>query len=115
MFEPRGSFLIFAVPVFVVTMILEVAFTRAKLYRLNDTISSLSAGVMSMLVANLMHAVMLTQYIAVRSLLESLGLVVNLPLNSTWTFVLLLVCVDLAYYWAHRYRKAVFFFFPSFR
>ena len=106
----RGSFLASIVPVFVILMILEVIWTKARMYRLNDTISSLSAGIMSMLIANLfMNSVVLAQYNLLRTFLEERGLVIHIPLSSFWTWLLLLLAVDFAYYRAHRWRRFCFF------
>jgi alkylglycerol monooxygenase len=102
MVDPRGSFLTLAVPFYVVAVIIEVVWTKGRRYRLNDTISSLSAGVMSMLIGNLLQSLVLLHYVALRTFLEEKGLVLPVPYNTTTMCIAMLLAIDFAYYWAHR-------------
>jgi hypothetical protein len=83
MVDPAGSFLDVIVPGYVACMLLELVLSRGKAYRLNDSISSLSAGVMSMLVASFLKSIASALYISLRQWVESAGLVImTWPYNS---------------------------------
>ena len=75
MVDPQGSFVDIIVPGYVACMVLELVLSRGKNYRLNDTMSSLSAGVVSMLVANFLKSVATLCYVSLRGWVESAGLV----------------------------------------
>ncbi len=88
MVDPRGSFVDLVVPGYVFCMLLELVLSRGKAYRLNDTISSLSAGVVSMLVANFLKSVASLCYISLRAWVERAGLVLMTWPYDSWPAML---------------------------
>jgi hypothetical protein len=88
MVDPRGSFLDLIVPGYVGCMFLELVLSRGKAYRMNDTISSLSAGVVSILVANFLKSWASLCYITLREWVESAGLVIMTWPYDSWPAML---------------------------
>ncbi len=93
MVDPRGSFVAVLVPGYVACMLLELALSRGKHYRLNDTISSLSCGVYSMLVANMLTSWYVWVYSLARSLFEDWGVVLPWRYDSWPAFFVRLPAV----------------------
>lgn len=92
---------LYAVPVFVLAMLVELAygvFRGRNTYRLNDSVSSLFLGVLSQarrlvtLGAGGYVYYLVTQYFSL-PLMDS---------GSVWTWVLAFVLYDFCYYWLHR-------------
>ena len=92
---------VYAVPFFILAMLLELAYGLSRgrnTYRLNDSVSSLSLGVLSQARRFVTLGVggyvyyLVTQYL-------------SLPLMDAshwWTWVLAMVLYDFCYYWLHR-------------
>ncbi|XP_053119295.1 alkylglycerol monooxygenase [Hemicordylus capensis] len=91
-----------ATPLFITLIFLEFvvnwAQKRHSPARVNDSITCLSAGVLSRLPDALSRSVELTTYIYVW---ESYRLL-ELPWDSPWTWYLTFLGVDFGYYWFHR-------------
>ena len=93
--------IIYAVPVFLAMMALEFAVERHRgqpVYRMADTISSLSLGIMSQLVAVFSKGLALGLYV----LVWQHAAVWALPVDSAWVWVGALLAYDFFYYWLHR-------------
>ncbi|PLW68672.1 sterol desaturase family protein [Pseudohalioglobus lutimaris] len=92
---------VYAVPVFVVAMLMELAYgiyRGRNTYRLNDSVSSLFLGVLSQARRLVTLGVggyvyyLVTQYVSL-SQMDS---------GKAWTWVLAFVLYDFCYYWLHR-------------
>lgn len=93
--------IIYAVPVFLAMMALEFAIDRrrgAGVYRAADTVSSLSLGILSQLVAVFSKAAAIGVYTVV----WQHGAIWPLPADSPWVWVGALLAYDFCYYWLHR-------------
>ena len=93
--------IIYAVPVFLAMMALEFAVERHRgqpVYRMADTISSLSLGIMSQLVAVFSKGLALGLYV----LVWQHAAVWAMPVDSAWVWVGALLAYDFFYYWLHR-------------
>lgn len=73
------------------------------IYRINDGITSSSAGLLSRLPLMLVKSVHLATYKWVHNNFQLL----ELPWNSPWTWFLTFLLVDLGYYWFHRMAHEV--------
>ncbi len=112
--------IVFATPVFLLMIALEYFWGRAKQrqgapadsFRLNDTLNSVSLGMMSQLVGVLAKVLQVGLYTAVFSSVTLTG--GNAAVTQFWSawygVVLALVFYDLCYYWLHRagHEVAVF-------
>jgi len=90
-----------AVPYFFLFIFLEVvvrALQHKPLPRINDTINSLSAGIIMTLLRLCTGAV---EFITYSWVYETLRLI-ELPWDSAWTWSLTFLGVDFFYYWFHR-------------
>ncbi|KAJ8354509.1 hypothetical protein SKAU_G00220760 [Synaphobranchus kaupii] len=92
-----------ATPIFIGMLILELVLGCAKtgnlVIRINDGVTSVSAGLLSRLPLLFVRSLELSSYIYIwnnHRLLE-------LPWDSAWTWWLAFLGVDLAYYWVHRF------------
>uniref|UniRef100_UPI00398F46CB alkylglycerol monooxygenase n=1 Tax=Pristiophorus japonicus TaxID=55135 RepID=UPI00398F46CB len=96
-----------ATPYFVGLMIIELVVTWFQkgqiVFRMNDALTSISAGIFSRLPELLGRGIQLTGYIYVW---ENFRLFV-LPWDSPWTWWLTFLGVDFAYYWLHRMSHEV--------
>lgn len=93
--------IILATPVFFLLIFIELAIglrRRRNNYRLNDTINSLSLGVLSQVSGVFMQLLRIGIY---AWLLERIALF-DLPANSVWVWVSGLLLYDFCYYWLHR-------------
>jgi alkylglycerol monooxygenase len=93
--------IIYAVPVFLAMMALEFAVERRRgqpVYQVADTISSLSLGVLSQLVAVFGKGLALGIYV----LVWRHAAVWALPADSVWVWLGALLAYDFCYYWLHR-------------
>jgi alkylglycerol monooxygenase len=92
--------IVLSIPIFFTLIGIELLverFTHKELYRLPDSIANLSCGITSQLSGLFLRifAVGIYQY-----LFEKFAII---ELESTWYYwVILILLVDLAYYWAHR-------------
>ena len=93
--------ILYAVPFFFVLIAVELLADRWRAmhtYRLADTISSLSAGVLSTTTGLLTKGVGLITYALALKYLALL----QLPDNSLWVWLFAFVLYDFCYYWHHR-------------
>jgi alkylglycerol monooxygenase len=111
--------IVFATPVFLALMALEFLWGRAKArrgmgantYRLNDTLNSISLGMMGQLGGILSKALTVGIYTAV---FNSVALYPDTTFWSTWYGVLLaLIFYDFCYYWLHRAGHEVALFWAA--
>uniref|UniRef100_H3B6L5 Alkylglycerol monooxygenase n=2 Tax=Latimeria chalumnae TaxID=7897 RepID=H3B6L5_LATCH len=91
-----------ATPFFIVMLVLEFFIGWVQKgwppVRVNDGITSLSAGVLSRLPHVLIRSIELSAYVYVWNNFR----VFELPWNSPWTWWLTFLGVDFGYYWLHR-------------
>ncbi len=103
--EAYAYVLSFAIPGFVVLIIIEELFGRYKGMRVNrlmDTIASLSSGVTNTLKSILGLGVVIISYAWME---ERIGL---FDIQSTvWLYVLAFVGIDFAQYWSHRFNHHI--------
>ncbi|XP_033856854.1 alkylglycerol monooxygenase-like [Acipenser ruthenus] len=96
-----------ATPLFIGMLVLEFLLSWVKngraAIRVNDGITSLSAGVLSRLPGVLAKSVELSTYIYVWNNYRLL----ELPWDSPWTWWLTFLGVDFGYYWVHRLSHEV--------
>ncbi len=94
--------ILYSIPFFILAMIMELLYARAKklpYYRLNDSLSNLGAGVFQQTLAFIPAALVLAVYPIVH---DHWGLSLFKGRTDPWTFILCLILVDFLYYWAHR-------------
>ncbi|KAK6181312.1 hypothetical protein SNE40_009193 [Patella caerulea] len=97
-----------AFPFFVLFIIIESGisiYKKDKRYRLNDSITSISAGLMSRLPMVVVPSITMATYIWIYNIFN----IITLPWNSAWTWWLCFLGVDLGYYWFHRLAHEVNF------
>ena len=93
----------YAVPVFVLVLILEAVSYRflpddeERGFEVRDTATSLSMGIGSLVVGLPWKAVVVVAYAGLYQLAPW-----HLPVDAWWTWALLFVADDVAYYWFHR-------------
>ncbi|XP_072506917.1 alkylglycerol monooxygenase isoform X2 [Notamacropus eugenii] len=96
-----------ATPFFISLMLLELVLSwilKGKLAgRIDDALTSISAGVLSRLPTLFFRSIELSTYIYVWENYR----VFNLPWDSPWTWYLTFLGVDLGYYWFHRMAHEV--------
>ncbi len=105
------TIILYAIPGFFFLIALELLFEKLRntqYYRVNDAISSLSAGVLSRMVGVFKNLVPFTLYIIAY---ENLALF-SLP-DTMWVWVAAFVFYDLLYYWNHRFGHEVSLFWAS--
>ena len=106
--------IVLAIPVFLLLIGAELALSVARgkrVYRLNDTLSSMSLGVLSQLSGLFTAALYIGIYSAVY---DAVALVPNPAFWSTWYGALLaLVFYDFCYYWLHRAGHEVAIFWAA--
>ena len=98
-----------AVPVFFISIAIEVVIAvikKRKVYRFNDTVSDLSAGMMQELVGVFTKILLFGVYVIVFEAVHRpsgapQGAVYGLPVNIV-TGIAVFFIVDLIYYWFHR-------------
>lgn len=103
--DAYANALLYAIPGFMVLMLIEIAYGRYvknQKYRLFDTLSSLSSGVTNVLKDSLGLALVLVSYPFLASRLA----VVEVS-NSWLTWVIAFVVIDFAGYWNHRLSHRV--------
>lgn len=114
-----SKIIVFATPVFFLLIALEFAWSRrpsarvpgSRAYRLNDTISSLSLGVLSQVAGVLSKVLTVGIYAAV---FHAVALYPDQAFWSTWYGVVLaLVFYDFCYYWLHRAGHTVALFWAA--
>jgi alkylglycerol monooxygenase len=100
-----------AIPFFFLAMGLEIWIDRYKqtrLYRLNDSITNLSAGTSQQVVGIFLKVLTLGVYEAVQANFA----LFQIP-HEWWSWVLAFVLYDLCYYWAHRMSHEVNLFWSG--
>jgi len=106
-----ASALLYAIPAFVVLVLIEIAyghFVKEQKYRFFDTLSSLSSGVTNVLKDSLGLALVLISY---PFLVSQLALTQT---PSGWpTWVIAFIAIDFAGYWNHRLSHHVNLFWNS--
>lgn len=103
---------IYIVPVFFVLITIEYCIARARglsLYRLQDTVTSVNAGLVSQFV-NVMGGVFSVYMYSLMQ--ENLGLF-SWDEHKLWVWVVALVLYDFCYYWVHRAGHEVNLFWAS--
>jgi alkylglycerol monooxygenase len=102
------------VPIFFISIAIEVVASlimKRKVYRFNDSISDLSAGMMQELVGVFTKVLALGVYVMVFEAIHrpagaAVGQAYGLPVN-VWTWIAVFLLVDIAYYWFHRHSHNV--------
>lgn len=101
------SLVTLAIPFFLVSVLVELALDRWRnwgLYRLNDAIGSLGAGIMSRISGLVRSGVGLLIYLPAYELLtpyyQAVGF--NWTAANPWHLLLAVVAYDFCYYWKHR-------------
>jgi sterol desaturase/sphingolipid hydroxylase (fatty acid hydroxylase superfamily) len=104
--DPMQNPVTYAVPFFVLSILIEIAALKwldhddsATGYSFKDARASLSMGVGSLLFLTLFKVGTFFAYSAVHTYLAPW----HLPTNTWWFWVLLIVGLDLSYYWNHRF------------
>ncbi len=91
-----------AVPLFFLAIALELALLRragvARGYRLHDALANLGCGVGQQASLLVLHGAFAWAYLEAYARLGAY----DVPATSPWTWAVVLVAVDLAYYWFHR-------------
>lgn len=96
------NYVTYAIPVFVLMMAMEFLWGRysgRQTYRLNDTINSLSMGLLSRVVDLLRLGF---AGVVLSGLVSVLG-VTPIATDSAWVWVIAFVAYDCCYYWKHRF------------
>ena len=95
------NIILYAIPFFFLLIIIELIMEKTKgtdYYRVNDSINSLTAGVLSRMTAIIKQLFPLTIYVVAY---EQLALFELEP--SWWAWVIAFVLYDFCYYWNHRF------------
>lgn len=93
--------IVFAIPVFLVTILIEAWIARRRrlaVYDTADALTSLHLGVFSQVTGLLVRLVAFGIYVAVYERYRA----TTLPADSVWVWVGALVAYDFCYYWLHR-------------
>ena len=94
---------VYAIPVFMLLIGIEVIATvirKKDFYRLNDSINSLSAGMIYVTSAQLIN-------FGIYTFVFHHFAVFNLDTNALWVWVVAFVLKDFFYYWFHRYSHEI--------
>ncbi|KAG0418763.1 hypothetical protein HPB47_004599, partial [Ixodes persulcatus] len=96
------DYIVQAVPLFVVFVILELAFnllhSKRDRFQIDDGLTSVSQGMLQELSRIFSEGAVLASYVYVYNNYR----IVTLPWNSVFTWFFALLAVDFAYYWVHR-------------
>ncbi|XP_016123545.1 alkylglycerol monooxygenase-like [Sinocyclocheilus grahami] len=102
-----------ATPYFIGLILLEIVLgwlkTDGPRIKINDFITSLSAGMMSRLPQLMMRSLELSAYIYVWNNFH----ILELPWDSAWTRWLAFLGVDMGYYWFHRFAHELNFLWAA--
>ncbi|XP_033099679.1 alkylglycerol monooxygenase-like [Anneissia japonica] len=99
--EEVPDYIVESLPYFTISVILEaviIGIRDKKWLRVNDTVSSISAGLLMTAVKTLFKSLEILAYIWVYENYR----IFELPWNSAWTWVICMLTFDFAYYWFHR-------------
>lgn len=106
--EAYANALLYAIPFFFILVLVEIAygyFVKNQTHTVNDTISSISSGLTSIIKDSLGLAVILISY---PFLLKNLAI---FTISETWyAYVLAFIAIDFASYWNHRLSHKINFF-----
>ncbi len=105
------NIILYAIPVFFLLIGVELLAEKLRgsnYYRVNDAITSLSAGVLSRMFDLVKNLIPFTLYIL---FYENLALF-TLP-DSVWVWIFAFVAYDFCYYWNHRFGHEVSIFWAS--
>ena len=103
--------LLWAIPVFFVTMLVEWRLTlgaEVQGYRLKDTAACLSMGLGNLAVMGSVKALTLGMFVWLYEFR-----LFEIPTDTWWAWGLLLVSEDFCYYWFHRFGHVVRFFWAA--
>src|SRR5262249_49843055 len=100
-----GSEIRAAIPFFFALIFVEWLAGGARLYRLNDSIADLGAGIGQQVFAIPLNALLIWIY----AWLFKTTAMAKWPASSVWSWIAGLILVDLAYYWFHRASHRVNF------
>ena len=104
--------IVYAIPVFILLMLAEFAFGLSRgrnVYRLNDAVGSLSAGILSQVSGVFLLALSLGVYALVQRHLALFAL----PAGDWRVWVAALIAYDFCYYWNHRIDHEVGLFWAA--
>ncbi|MFI2811174.1 MULTISPECIES: sterol desaturase family protein [Microbulbifer] len=112
------SLVTLAIPFFLLAVLVELAFDRWKgwgLYRLNDAIGSLGAGVLSRLSGLVRAGLLLVIYIPLHEMLQPWYQLAgfNWSMDNPWHLFLAVVAYDFCYYWKHRFGHEINIFWAD--
>lgn len=106
--EAYANALLYAIPFFSILVLIEILygyFVKNQTHNVNDTVSSISSGLTSIIKDSLGLAVILISY---PFLVEHLAL---LSVPETWySYLLAFIAIDFASYWNHRLSHKINFF-----
>ncbi|MFD1216868.1 sterol desaturase family protein [Microbulbifer celer] len=112
------SLVTLAIPFFLLAVLVELALDRWRgwgLYRLNDALGSLSAGILSRILGLIRVGILMLLYIPLYQWLEptyrQLGL--TWSLDNPWHLVLAVIAYDFCYYWKHRISHEINIFWAE--
>ncbi|SEA16599.1 sterol desaturase family protein [Microbulbifer marinus] len=112
------SLVTLAIPFFLIAVLVELALDRWRgwgLYRLNDAIGSLSAGILSRITGLVRKGVGLLIYIPLYQLLtpyyEAVGF--SWSAANLWHLLLAVTAYDFCYYWKHRFAHEINIFWAD--
>ena len=108
--DPLKNPVTYAAPFFVLTILIEMAALRwldhddnTTGYALKDARTSISMGVLSLVFLTAFKVVTFFGFVAVYAYLAPF----HLPTDTWWYWVLVVLGVDLGYYWHHRFSHRV--------
>lgn len=108
--DPLKNPVTWAAPFFVLTILVELAALRwldhddnVTGYALKDARASISMGVVSLVFLTLFKVVSFVGFVAVYAYVAPF----HLPTDTWWYWVLVVLGVDLGYYWHHRFSHRV--------
>lgn len=113
---PTSSLIVLSIPLFFGLMLLEIVVSRwilkREVYRLGDSVSNLSCGILEQLGVAFSKAALVFPYVFFYGWLAERGWILRWPDGSAgWAVALWLVAfvgVDIAYYWWHRLSHEVY-------
>jgi sterol desaturase/sphingolipid hydroxylase (fatty acid hydroxylase superfamily) len=108
----HDQLLIFATPVFLLTMIVEIYISQRqhlKLYDKRDTLTSMSLGLISLIVEVAFKLVALIVF----TKLHDLSPLKDVIVRQWWVIVILFFLDDFSYYWFHRMNHQVRLFWAG--
>lgn len=95
-----------SIPAFFILIVVELVIDKLRkshLYRMNDTVSNLNAGIVSQVVGIFTKVITIGVYIW---LYDNYRIFKEIP-NTWYTYILLFIGVDFFYYWFHRMSHEV--------